>query len=244
MDRSTETVSRNALESGIAARMKAHHPATVAVVIAILGWMLLSAVTVGIGLLLTHVLLHGGVGRWDENVNDWFVTQRSTVLNSITAVGTTIGSTMTVAAVAVVVVAVLAFRRLWQEIGLIVIALTVEVAVFLTATLMVSRPRPTVPRLDPSPPTSSFPSGHLAAAIALDLARDRDLDAREERGRSDSCVDRGGCPADLRRPLPSLPRHASPQRRPCEPSGRDRRDPDRRTGRWGCFGGRCDAAGP
>jgi membrane-associated phospholipid phosphatase len=167
MGRSTGTVSPDALEGGIAARMKAHHPVTVAVVIAILGWLLLSAVTVGLGLLLTHVLLHGAFGRWDENVDEWFVTQRTTMLNSITAVGTTIGSTMTVAAVAVVAVAVLAFRRLWQEVGLIVIALTVEAAVFLTATVMVSRPRPTVPRLDPSPPTSSFPSGHMAAAIAL-----------------------------------------------------------------------------
>jgi undecaprenyl-diphosphatase len=167
MDRSTETVPHDALSGGLAARMKAHHPITVAVVIAILGWVLLSAVTVGLGLLLTHVLVHAGVGRWDENVNDWFVTQRTTPLNAITAVGTTIGSTMTVAAVAVVAVTVLAFRRLWQEVGLIAIALTVEVAVFLMATVMVSRPRPTVPRLDPSPPTSSFPSGHTAAAIAL-----------------------------------------------------------------------------
>jgi membrane-associated phospholipid phosphatase len=167
MDRSTETVSGDGLAGGIAARMRSHHPVTAAVVIAILGWVLLSAVTVGIGLLLTHVLLHAGVGGWDERLNDWFVTQRTTTLNAITAVGTMIGSTMTVAAVAVVVVAVLAFRRLWQDVGLIVIALTVEVAVFLTTTVMVSRPRPTVPRLDPSPPTSSFPSGHTAAALAL-----------------------------------------------------------------------------
>src|SRR5436190_11774500 len=124
----------------IAAHVRTHHPVTVAVAIAILGWLLLSAVTVALGLLLTHVLLHGGVGRWDDSVDAWFVTQRTTTLNSVTAVATTIGSTLTVVAVAAVAVAVLAFRRLWQEIGLIVIALTVEVAVFLTATVMVSRP--------------------------------------------------------------------------------------------------------
>jgi undecaprenyl-diphosphatase len=171
MNRARETDSLDALPGGlakrIAPRMKAHHPVFVAVVIAILGWVVLGAMTVGLGLLLTHVLLHGGVGRWDESVNDWFVTQRTTRLNAITAFGTTIGSTMSVVAVAAVAVAVLAFRRLWQEIGLIVIALTVEVTVFLTATAVVSRPRPTVPRLDPSPPTSSFPSGHMGAAIAL-----------------------------------------------------------------------------
>jgi membrane-associated phospholipid phosphatase len=170
MDRSWET-SLDTLPGGlahrIAAHLRTHHPVTVAVAIAILGWVLLSALTVALGLLLTHVLLHGGVGRWDDSVDAWFVTQRTTMLNSITAVATTIGSTMIVVAVAAVAVALLAFRRLWQEIGLIVIALTVEVAVFLTATVMVNRPRPTVPHLDPAPPTSSFPSGHTAAAIAL-----------------------------------------------------------------------------
>jgi membrane-associated phospholipid phosphatase len=69
--------------------------------------------------------------------------------------------------VAVVAVVVLAVRRLWREIGLIAVALCVEVSVFLTTALIVNRPRPTVPRLDRSPPTSSFPSGHTAAAIAL-----------------------------------------------------------------------------
>ena len=129
--------------------------------------VLLSAIIIGLGLLLTHVLVHGPVGGWDERVEDWFVTQRTSSLNAITSVGTTIGSTLTVVAVALVAVAVLALRRLWREVGLIVIALSVEVVVFLFTTVVVNRPRPTVPQLDRSPPTSSFPSGHTAAAIAL-----------------------------------------------------------------------------
>lgn len=155
------------LAQRIASRMRTHHPVTVAIAIAFLGWVVLGAITVGLGLLLTHVLLHAGIGPWDEHVNDWFVTRRTSTVNGITAVGTTIGSTTTVLAVAAVAVVVLAFRRLWREIGIIVIALTVEVAVFLTTTVIVHRPRPTVAQLDPSPPTSSFPSGHMAAAIAL-----------------------------------------------------------------------------
>jgi undecaprenyl-diphosphatase len=42
-----------------------------------------------------------------------------------------------------------------------------EVAIFLLVTLLVDRPRPPVRHLDYAPPTSSFPSGHTAAAIAL-----------------------------------------------------------------------------
>jgi undecaprenyl-diphosphatase len=161
------STSPGGLEWWIADRMRAHHPVTVAVVVALVDFVVLGAVIVGLGLLVTHVLVNGGVGRWDEGVNDWFVTQRTTTLNAITAIGTTIGSTVTAIAVATIAVVVLAFRRLWREVGLVVVALSVEASVFLMTTLIVDRPRPTVPRLDPSPPTSSFPSGHVAAAIAL-----------------------------------------------------------------------------
>lgn len=155
------------LAEHLAWRERTHRPITVATLVAVLGFVALGALLVGLGLLLTHVLLDGGLGGWDERVNDWFVTQRTQSLNAVTAVGTTIGSTGAVVAVAAVAVVVLAIRRLWREVGLIVIALSVEVLVFLATTVVVNRPRPTVPRLDPSPPTSSFPSGHTAAAIAL-----------------------------------------------------------------------------
>jgi membrane-associated phospholipid phosphatase len=39
--------------------------------------------------------------------------------------------------------------------------------VFLLTTAAVDRVRPAVPKLDPAPPTSSFPSGHTGAATAL-----------------------------------------------------------------------------
>jgi len=42
-----------------------------------------------------------------------------------------------------------------------------EVLIFVTITLLVDRHRPPVPHLDAAPPTSSFPSGHTAAAVSL-----------------------------------------------------------------------------
>jgi undecaprenyl-diphosphatase len=39
--------------------------------------------------------------------------------------------------------------------------------VFLTTVTLIERPRPSVPKLDGVPSTSSFPSGHVAAAIVL-----------------------------------------------------------------------------
>jgi undecaprenyl-diphosphatase len=58
------------------------------------------------------------------------------------------------------------FRR-WSEATLLVGALVLEVMIFTTSSFVVDRARPGVPKLDTIPPTSSFPSGHAAAAVAF-----------------------------------------------------------------------------
>jgi undecaprenyl-diphosphatase len=78
-----------------------------------------------------------------------------------------LGSTFVVIGITVVVGIVLAFRRHWLAIGFLASGLLIEVGGFLAATLAVNRPRPAVPQLDVAPPTSSFPSGHTAAALVL-----------------------------------------------------------------------------
>lgn len=47
------------------------------------------------------------------------------------------------------------------------VALVLETAVYLGAGALVDRDRPDVPRLDREQPTSSFPSGHQGATVAL-----------------------------------------------------------------------------
>ena len=42
-----------------------------------------------------------------------------------------------------------------------------RVLIFTTSSFVVDRARPGVPKLDTIPPTSSFPSGHAAAAVAF-----------------------------------------------------------------------------
>lgn len=151
----------------VAQREREHKPVTVAAVTALLGFVVTGAILVALGLLLTHVLLPHGVGAWDERVNTWFVAQRTSSLNALTSFATTLGSTLGVVVIAAVAVVVLSIRRLWREVGLIVISLAVEASAFVMTALIVNRPRPRVVRLDASPPTSSFPSGHTAAAIVL-----------------------------------------------------------------------------
>jgi undecaprenyl-diphosphatase len=57
--------------------------------------------------------------------------------------------------------------RRWTDPALLIGALLLEVAVFITSSFVVDRARPPVSHLDPVPPTGSFPSGHAAAAVAF-----------------------------------------------------------------------------
>lgn len=49
----------------------------------------------------------------------------------------------------------------------VVVAVVGELLIFLVITAIVHRGRPAVPQLDQASPTSSFPSGHTGAAVAL-----------------------------------------------------------------------------
>jgi membrane-associated phospholipid phosphatase len=121
-----------------------------------------------LGLLVTHVLVHGPVQSWDRRVDVWFAAHRTGTWNTITAVSTGMAQTQTAIAVTVVVVLLLRWRLgRWYESGILVAAMVGELLVFYSVTATVHRPRPAVPRLDVAPPTSSFPSGHTAAAVAL-----------------------------------------------------------------------------
>lgn len=133
----------------------------------LLGWVVMTSALIALGLLLVAELLPEGVGAWDRSIATWFVAQRTEALNSATATGSMLGSTFVVVGIAVVVGIVLAFGRHWLSIGFLAAALLIEVGSFLAATFVVSRSRPAVRQLDVSPPTSSFPSGHTAAALVL-----------------------------------------------------------------------------
>ena len=130
--------------------------------------VLLLLVMVGLGLLLAKVASHDAVGRADTWVSRWLAARRSRDLNDVTHWTTDLAETLTITVLAVVTAAVsaLAWRR-WREPLLVAVAVAGEVGVFLLVTLLVDRPRPPVGHLDQAPPTSSFPSGHTAAAIVM-----------------------------------------------------------------------------
>jgi undecaprenyl-diphosphatase len=131
-------------------------------------YAILTAACVGLGLLITHSAATAGVRHWDVSVNRWFVQQRTDTVNRLTGVGSHLAETPTVVGIGLVVVALVWWRRHdLYAIGILVVGLTLEVTVFVTTTLFVDRARPPVHHLDAAPPTSSFPSGHTAAAVVL-----------------------------------------------------------------------------
>ncbi|HEX5333516.1 MAG TPA: phosphatase PAP2 family protein [Cellulomonas sp.] len=126
------------------------------------------AVIALIGLLITHVISPDGPPSWDARTIDWLVAHRTPTMNTATHIGSSISDTYTAIAVTVVVVLLLRWRLgRWFESWIVVAAIAGELLVFVAITATVHRARPAVERLDPAPPTSSFPSGHTAAAIAL-----------------------------------------------------------------------------
>ena len=158
------------LAARIGSRMRRAHPVFAAVAVWIVAFVVLAGVMIGLGLLLTHVLSPAGGGRVDAAVSRWFVSVRTPMWDTVTAIGSDLGSTGVVIGVAVLAGIVLAIGRHWRQIGFLACALTLEFTVFLLSTVLVDRTRPQVPRLDVTPPTSSYPSGHTAAAITLYVA--------------------------------------------------------------------------
>ncbi|HEX2808501.1 MAG TPA: phosphatase PAP2 family protein [Kineosporiaceae bacterium] len=120
------------------------------------------------GLLVTRVFDNGPLIQADQRISRWFFERRTPSLNTWTHIGTSLSDT--VSAIALTMVLVIGLRlwlKRWREAATIFVSITGELFIFVLVTATVHRQRPTVPHLDPAPPTSSFPSGHTGAAVAL-----------------------------------------------------------------------------
>jgi undecaprenyl-diphosphatase len=159
--------SPDGLAERLGERSRTHRPIVVGGEVVLAGYVVMTALLVGLGLIVTKLLVDGPVGTWDASVNRWFVTQRTTTLNPVSSVGSAFGATLTIIGIALLASIALAIGRHWRELGFLVAVLTLEATVALTTSILIDRPRPNVPPMDAAPPTASFPSGHTAAAIVL-----------------------------------------------------------------------------
>jgi len=143
------------------------HPVLVTAVVGLLGWLVLAALAIGLGALVTHFVVGHSLGHGDLDVARWFAERRTDTWNSLSKVGSYFGETVTVLAVIAITLVVLAIKRAWPQFGLLVIAMAAEGGVYATATYFISRNRPAVSRLEDLIVKDSYPSGHTAASMAL-----------------------------------------------------------------------------
>jgi membrane-associated phospholipid phosphatase len=141
-------------------------PSLVGLVLA--AFVLVEALLLGLGLLVTQVLAHGSLHRQELAFERSVVTHRTPFWDHVTSLGTALGATETVVALTAVGCLLLAWRGHGPRLPVfLAVAVAGETGLFLLASVIVHRLRPAIPHLDGAPPTSSFPSGHTAATIAL-----------------------------------------------------------------------------
>ncbi|NUR57729.1 MAG: phosphatase PAP2 family protein [Catenulispora sp.] len=135
----------------------------------LLGLAVIFAVEATIGWLVTGHLAHIWPLSAEDGVDRTLAQHRGHTLDNVSGFFSTLANTPS--AIALSLVAFVAIRLLthrWPEALFVATALLSEVGIFLLTTVVIERSRPAVPHLDPhAPPTSSFPSGHVAAAVAL-----------------------------------------------------------------------------
>ncbi|MFB7248480.1 diacylglycerol kinase [Streptomyces populi] len=129
-----------------------------------------AASMVGLGLLITGPAR----GLWpltaEDTVNEGLEQARTGALTTLSSVASEAGNTLTVITVTLLAcLGLLLVPRLpmWRQAVFLAVAVSLQSLVFLAITESVDRHRPDVDRLDASPPTSSYTSGHTGAATAV-----------------------------------------------------------------------------
>ena len=108
------------------------------------------------------------VGISEESVNRSLESSRTTFWDAVTFAISGIGATVSIIVMCLVVVLLVWWRtKQWWYAVVPLIAITLQSIVFFFTTLLIDRHRPDVEKLDVSPPTSSFPSGHTSASTGL-----------------------------------------------------------------------------
>jgi undecaprenyl-diphosphatase len=131
-------------------------------------FLVATAIWTGLGLFVVHVLDDTFFGRRELALSTWFAEHRTPRMDTLSEYGSMLSDTLTkVTAVPLLgAVFVIVWRR-WHDAVFLAAVLLFEVCVFAATAYLVGRDRPPVEQLDGSLPTNSFPSGHVAAAVAF-----------------------------------------------------------------------------
>ena len=155
------------LAERFAGRFGGAHPALVFVAGLILGFVVLAALSVALGALVTDALINiDGVASADGSIVGSIVDARTPTLTTLSEIGSTVGSVVLVV-LAVLVALYFAFRRRWVVAAFALFLAPVESGTYRITALIDPRHRPDVHRLEDLPVNASYPSGHTAASVAV-----------------------------------------------------------------------------
>lgn len=132
-------------------------------------YVAMSALMVTIGFALVEWWDGSSFGAADADVNRWLEERRSDGLTTVSEHLSAISDTNHKIIYGIVCLPLMLwlFRR-WHEWVVVFVGLYLELAIFITTQAVVGRERPPVEALEQSH-TSSFPSGHIAAATTFFL---------------------------------------------------------------------------
>ena len=137
-------------------------------IVANVGAFVLGGVMILLGLFVTKVVLaSGAIAGADERFPEWLAAHRTAFWSHWSYVGSMIGDApVLIPLVGLVAIGLVASRR-WRTASFVVQAGLVEALAYLVTVSVVSRDRPAVVQIDKYSPTHSFPSGHVAASVAI-----------------------------------------------------------------------------
>lgn len=160
--------ARGGMAERFAARMRGRHPAAVFFAALFAGLAVLVLVSILLALLTTELLVGElGLGGEDQDVVETIVDERTPFLTDVSAVGSTVGGAPVLPILVGLVALAAAFMRKWLIAGFAVFVLAVESATYRVTTIVVPRERPDVNRLEDLEADASYPSGHVAASLAV-----------------------------------------------------------------------------
>jgi undecaprenyl-diphosphatase len=137
----------------------------------LVGWVFVFGLLYVVGYSLTRWTPGTWLGDFDAGVPRWLQTFRTPGLDHASWLASKAGDTHAILLVSLVFCPLaLALWRQWRPVLFLVLTMVGELTLFLTAAASVGRPRPPVEQLDGQMPTSSFPSGHIAATMCLWVA--------------------------------------------------------------------------
>lgn len=159
---------RDGLADRFSERFGPVNPVRVFIIALLAGYALLVTAMAGLGLVVIHVLLPiGGLGEADEDISRWLAGNRSPTQEDASWVGSTLSGGHVVPAVIGICLVTFLLMRRWLLAAFVLFVVAVESGTYRVTSWIVERKRPDVERLESLPVDASYPSGHVAASIAL-----------------------------------------------------------------------------